>query len=130
MEASLSPADIQIVDRTLAVRWSDGREDYYDSELLRAISPSAENLGEADFFGNVHGGDSRTSYPGVRVRGWNVIGNYALQLVFNDGHSTGFYSYRYLRLIADKEREGFVFPFEKAVRKCGHDHHHHGEHEH
>jgi len=129
METPLSPVDIQVVDRTLAVRWSDGREDYFDSELLRAVSPSAENLGEADFFGNVHGGDSRTSYPGVRVRDWKVIGNYALQLVFNDGHDTGFYSYRYLRLIADKERDGFEFPFEKAALKCTHDHHHDGEHE-
>jgi|GEM_PF-303026 len=129
MDTPLSPEDIQIVDRTLAVRWNDGQEDYFDSELLRALSPSADNLGEADFFGNIHGGDSRTSYPGVRVRSWTKVGNYALQLVFNDGHNTGFYSYRYLRLIAEKERSGFKFPFEQAIRKCGgheHDHNHNG----
>lgn len=130
MEKALSPENVQIIDRTLAIRWSDGVEDYLDHELLRALSPSAENIGEADFFGNIHGGDSRVSYPGVRVRSWKCIGNYALQLVFNDGHNTGFYSYKYLRLIAEKERSGFKFPFEKPVIKCSGHHHGDGHHHH
>ena len=124
METTPSPIDVQIIDRTLAIRWSDEREDYYDSELLRAISPSADNLGEADFFGNIHGGDPRTSYPGVLVVAWEKIGNYALRLTFNDGHNTGYFTYRYLRLIADKERTGFQFPFSKQLKACSHDHSH------
>jgi len=124
MEQQPAPIDIQCVGKTLAIRWSDGREDYYDSEILRAISPSAENLGEADFFGNVHGGDPRTDYPGVVVERWKTVGNYALQLYFNDGHCTGYFTYRYLRLIADKERLGIEFPFKKELKACSHDHHH------
>jgi DUF971 family protein len=60
MENEPTPVDVQSVGDTLAVHWSDGREDYFESELLRAVSPSAENLGEADFFGNIRGGDART----------------------------------------------------------------------
>jgi DUF971 family protein len=124
MEPLFRPENIQTVDRTLAVKWNDGREDYYDSELLRAISPSADNLGEADFFGNVHGGDPRTSYPGARIVKWERIGDYAIRFFFNDGHSAGYFTYKYLRLIADKERLGFEFPFKKDVRFCSHDHTH------
>jgi DUF971 family protein len=124
MEPTPTPEDVQIIERTLAVRWSDGREDYYDAELLRAISPSAENLGEADFFGNIKGGDPRTSYPGVLITGWEYVGGYALRLFFSDGHSTGYFTYRYLRLVADKERTGFEFPFRKQIRFCSHDHSH------
>lgn len=122
METIPRPDNVQIVDRTLALKWSDGREDYYDSELLRAISPSADNLGEADFFGNLHGGDPRTSYPGARIVSWERIGDYALRFSFNDGHNTGYFTYKYLRLIADKERLGFEFPFKKEIRFCSHDH--------
>jgi DUF971 family protein len=124
MNAEPFPIDIQSVGNTLAVKWSDSREDYYNSELLRAISPSAENLGEADFFGNIHGGDPRADYPGVVVTQWEKVGSYALRLYFSDGHSTGYFTYRYLRLIADKERLGFEFPFKKELRKCAHNHHH------
>ena len=124
MENEPTPVDVQSVGDTLAVRWSDGREDYYESELLRAISPSAENLGESDFFGNIRGGDARENYPGVVVARWERVGNYALRLIFSDGHSSGYFTYRYLRLIADKERSGFEFPFKKAVRICTHDHTH------
>lgn len=123
METLPIPEDVQIMDRTLAIRWSDGREDYYDSELLRLYSPSAANIGEADFFGNVKGGDPRRSYPGVRVNGWERIGNYALRLLFNDGHNSGYFTYKYLRLIADKDREGFEFPITSRARKaCSHHH--------
>ncbi len=124
METVPEPVDIQCVGKTLAIKWSDGREDYFDSELLRALSPSAENLGEADFFGNIRGGDPRCDYPGVVVAEWHKVGSYALQLVFNDGHRTGFYTYKYLRLIADKERTGFEFPFRKQLKSCSHDHSH------
>jgi len=122
METAPVPVDVQTVGETMAVKWSDGREDYFESQLLRAISPSAENLGEADFFGNIKGGDPRAKYPGVVVERWEHVGNYALRLFFSDGHSTGYFTYRYLRLIADKERTGFEFPFKKALRRCSHDH--------
>lgn len=106
----------------MAVKWDDGREDYFDSELLRAISPSASNIGEADFFGNIRGGDPRTSYPGARVTKWERVGDYAIRLFFNDGHSSGYFTYKYLRLIADKDRLGFEFPFKKDIHACSHDH--------
>jgi DUF971 family protein len=128
MEDAPTPSDIQAVERTLAIRWSDGREDYLDMELLRALSPSAANLGEADFFGNIHGGDPRVDYPGVRITRWAKVGNYALRLFFNDGHSSGYYTYRYLRLIADRERGMFEFIPRKSIKRCTHDHHDH-EHE-
>jgi DUF971 family protein len=123
MDEAPFPMDVQTVGGTLAIKWSDGREDYYDSQLLRAISPSAENFGEADFFGNIAIGDPRADYPGIVVESWLKVGNYALRLRFSDGHDTGFFTYRYLRLIADKERTGFEFPFKKALRRCSHDHH-------
>ena len=57
------PQDIQIIGGEIAILWSDGREDYFKMEELRACSPSAENMGERDILGNLHGGDGPKKIP-------------------------------------------------------------------
>ena len=37
--------------------------------------------------------------PKVTARGATSVGNYAIQITFNDGHATGIYSYDQLRTI-------------------------------
>lgn len=94
-----TPTDVQIVGDEVAIRWSDGVETYVTAERLRAASPSAETRGERDVFGTRYGGDGPKSFAGVRVLGWEQVGNYALRFAFSDGHRTGLYSYDYLRKI-------------------------------
>jgi DUF971 family protein len=103
MNRQPEPETIALIGDEIAVRWSDGRESYLPMERLRALSPSAENVGESDIFGQVHGGDPRTEYPGVRVTGHQQVGRYAIRFTFSDGHNTGLYSYPYLRRIMDME---------------------------
>ncbi len=96
----LSPANIQLIGQEVAIAWSDGVESYFNPEHLRAVSPSAETQGERDVLGNQYGGGGSRRFPGVRVLGWEQIGNYALRFEFSDGHRTGLYSYDYLRTLA------------------------------
>ncbi|MEM7144972.1 MAG: DUF971 domain-containing protein [Verrucomicrobiota bacterium] len=98
----ITPTDIQTIGDEIAIKWNDGRESFYKMEHLRALSPSAENVGEQDLLGNVHGGTSQTDFPGVTVSGWNIVGNYAVQFVFSDNHSTGIYAFDYLRRIDEQ----------------------------
>ncbi len=98
----LQPEDIQAIGHEIAIRWSDGSEDYYSMERLRALSPSAETTGERDLLGIKYGGDDRREYPGVRVTGWQGVGGYAVAFSFSDGHRTGLYSYEYLKAIAGR----------------------------
>lgn len=61
------------------------------AELLRVFSPSAEVRG--------HGAGERTLQMGkkyVKVTRIDPIGNYAVRLVFDDGHDTGIYAWEYL----------------------------------
>ncbi len=92
-----SPSNIQLVGEEVAIAWDDGAESFFRPDLLRRASPSAENKGEHDVFGNQYGGGGGADHSGVRVLGWEVIGNYALRFEFSDGHRTGLYSYDYLR---------------------------------
>jgi DUF971 family protein len=102
----LALADLQLIGDTIALRWNDGREDFFTSAQLRKISPSAETRGETDLFGRKIGGDSRTDFSGVTVTGWEMVGRYAVRFLFSDGHNTGLYSFTYLREEADKLASG------------------------
>ncbi|HEY1794176.1 MAG TPA: DUF971 domain-containing protein [Opitutaceae bacterium] len=95
-----TPANIQAIGDEIAIAWSDGSESFFTHASLRAASPSAENLGERDVFGNQYGGGARKDHAGVRVTGWEKVGNYALRFDFSDGHRTGLYSFEYLRKLS------------------------------
>ena len=97
-----APEQIQTIGEEVAIRWADGSESYIGMELMRAASPSAENTGESDLLGNTIGGTDQTEYPGVRVTGWELVGGYAVQFRFSDGHNTGIYSYKYLKDLAER----------------------------
>jgi DUF971 family protein len=46
----------------------------------------------------------RRAFPGVKVLGWEKVGNYAFRFEFSDGHRTGLYSYDYLRNLAARSQ--------------------------
>ncbi|OAM88285.1 DUF971 domain-containing protein [Termitidicoccus mucosus] len=92
-----TPQNIQLIGSELAIVWDDGVESYFPAAKLRAASPSADQRGERDIFGNQYGGSGRTDFSGVRITAWEHVGNYALRFDFSDGHRTGIYSYDYLR---------------------------------
>jgi DUF971 family protein len=75
----------------LAVTFADGVACRLSAEFLRVVSPSAEVQG--------HSPSERKLVPGKRnvtIRAIEPVGNYAVRLVFSDGHNTGLYSWRYL----------------------------------
>jgi len=91
------PQHLTIIGKEIAVLWRDGREDFLAMEFLRSHSPSAENVGERDILGRLHGGRAEFDFHGVTVTGWQFVGNYAVRFEFSDGHRTGIYSYVFLR---------------------------------
>jgi DUF971 family protein len=99
------PRDIQLIGAEVAILWEDGAEMYFPMDYLRAQSPSAANKGEPDIFGRIHGADSRTEFPGVRVESYDFVGTYALRFNFSDGHNTGLFSYTYLRSLHENMQQ-------------------------
>ncbi|MBX3378753.1 MAG: DUF971 domain-containing protein [Phycisphaeraceae bacterium] len=96
------PTDIDLKkDKGLTVRWPDGTTSYYPIAYLRRMSPSADmrQLREemaANPLTVLPSGPA--SGPVVATRA-ELVGNYALRVHFSDGHSTGIYSWVYLRSI-------------------------------
>ncbi len=91
------PKNIAAIGHEIAIVWDDGTESFIGTEKLRAASPSAENIGERDLLGRQFGGTDRKDFSGVTVKSWNLIGSYAVQFNFSDGHNTGIYPFDYLR---------------------------------
>ncbi|HEY7840216.1 MAG TPA: DUF971 domain-containing protein [Gammaproteobacteria bacterium] len=77
--------------RVLAIAFDDGSEFELSCELLRVCSPSAEVKG--------HGPGHevlQTGKEGVNIQAIEPVGNYAVRLLFDDGHQSGIYSWSYL----------------------------------
>lgn len=98
----MHPQNIQLIGSELCILWSDGHESYFHPEFLRKYSPSAQNIGEVDILGNQYGGNGPKEFPGVTIQGWDYQGNYAMRPMFSDGHSSGLYSWKYLRELETK----------------------------
>ena len=68
------------------------------AEMLRVMSPSAEVQG--------HSPDQRVTVGrkrDVRINDLRAVGNYAVKIVFSDGHDTGLYSWDYLQLLGQEK---------------------------
>jgi DUF971 family protein len=74
--------------RALEIEFSDGKRARLSCEFLRVYSPSAEVRGHGP------GQDVlQTGKRDVEIVRVEPVGNYAVQLVFSDGHDTGIYSW-------------------------------------
>ena len=91
------PTDITVTDngRTLEVVFDDGETVRLTAERLRVESPSAEVQGHSPSEKRIVAGKENVAIVDVEP-----IGNYAIKIVFDDGHDTGLYSWDYLRRLA------------------------------
>ena len=84
--------DVEFEDVTLSL----------PAELLRVYSPSAEVRG--------HGERERVLQTGkkhVGISGIEPVGNYAIRILFDDGHDSGIYAWEYLRDLDRNQRAYF-----------------------
>ena len=88
--------------RTLRVSFDDGRTFDLPAELLRATSPSAEVQGHSEAERKTVGGKRNVAILSV-----DPVGNYAVRLGFDDMHSTGIYSWAFLRDLGENTERRF-----------------------
>jgi DUF971 family protein len=100
--ASLWPDELRLnaAKDMLTVRFTNGEQHMLAAEYLRVESPSAEVQG--------HGPGQRQTVSGkkkVKIAKVEPVGHYAVRLIFDDGHDTGIYSWRYLAELAHERDE-------------------------
>ncbi len=89
----IKPIEIRYIKKNniLSLTFEDGLKENLTIEYLRCFSPSAEVRG--------HGPGQEKLQKGkedVRLDKIEPVGNYAVKLVFDDGHDSGLYSWEYL----------------------------------
>lgn len=99
--------------RVLTVAFADGAEFDLGFEYLRVFSPSAEVRG--------HGGGEPILVIGkenVTVEQVEPVGNYAVRLVFDDGHNTGLYTWGELYALGRDFETNWQRYQERLAKRC------------
>src|SRR5258708_4462518 len=88
------PVEIRLAKdrRALLVAFDDSKTFSLSAELLRVASPSAEVQGHSEAQRKTVGGKRNVTILSV-----DPVGNYAVRLGFDDMHTTGIYSWAFLR---------------------------------
>ena len=107
-----NPTEIQLhqKSRVLEIAFDNGKRFKLSCEYLRVYSPSAEVAG--------HGPGQEVLQVGkedVSINAIEPVGNYAVQLVFDDNHDTGIYSWNYLYELGEHQEE----KWQKYLQRLG-----------
>ena len=96
------PSDIKLrkKERILEVRFENGEHFSLPAEYLRVESPSAEVQG--------HGAGQKQTIGGkcdVAITGLEPVGNYAVRILFDDGHDSGLFTWETLHRLGAGQDE-------------------------
>jgi DUF971 family protein len=98
---AIEPREImQETDARLRITWADARVCLFDAPTLRRACPCAGCVNEWT--------GQRTLRPEtisdeLTISDIEIVGRYALNFRWSDGHATGIYSFRYLRQLCEQQ---------------------------
>ena len=95
---SEAPPEATPVEGAVQVRWPDGTEAVLPNKLLRGACQCAICVDE---FTREQRLDKDNVPDNIAVENLESLGNYAISIAWNDGHSSGIYAWTYLRELAD-----------------------------
>ena len=99
---AIEPREIsQESESQLRITWADEKVCEYDAARLRRVCPCAQCVNEWT--------GERTLMPEaisneIRIEDISIVGRYALNFRWSDGHETGIYSFQFLRDLCDADR--------------------------
>lgn len=100
-DEKIQPKEVRkIGNRELKVVWSDNHTALYSSRWLRQNCPCASCVDEWSGKPLLEREKVSKDIEGLKV---NIVGQYALSVDFSDGHTTGIYSFKFLRKICPCE---------------------------
>lgn len=89
-----------VIGGELALSFADGREVFLPLPMLRRACPCASCQGEPDALGRVVRPTVEWGPRAFDLMDIQVVGGYAVQPRWGDGHATGIYSFPYLMKLA------------------------------
>jgi DUF971 family protein len=90
---------IEESDSEVTIEWSDDKSFLYNASQLRRVCPCAGCVNEWSGERTLR---AETIAEGLTFTSIGVVGRYALNFIFSDGHDTGIFSFKYLREVSEK----------------------------
>lgn len=97
LEASPRDLKVKIKEQRLGIEWQDGKRSDFSLAELRRVCPCATCRTERSAQDSNPLKVLRADPSGLRVTSAKLVGNYAIQFFWSDGHNTGIYDFRFLR---------------------------------
>ncbi len=100
----MKPVTIDVKETVLNIVWDDGHVSKYSNKDLREQCQCALCSGESGVFDKHYAGIKQKINDKICPTEFRPVGRYGLNIVWNDGHDAGVYTYDYLRnlCICDK----------------------------
>lgn len=95
----MQPVKIKLIeDKYLFIEWDDNSESKISLQKVRSLCPCATCLAQKE-------NQSKNYIPlllgsQITVKNIEVVGTYAIQITWQDGHNTGIYEYPFLKNLA------------------------------
>ena len=111
----MTPTEIILHEQSkmLEIAFDDGARFELPVEYLRVFSPSAEVRGHGPGQEKLQFGKSEVGIAGIEP-----VGNYAIKLIFDDGHDTGLYNWDYLYELG-KYQQGIWYDYLQRLAAAG-----------
>jgi DUF971 family protein len=97
----MKPKQIKIIDKDkLSLTWNDDTLSIISLKYLRDECPCAGCKGETILFKTYRPPKPTMLSPEMyKIKSIDVVGEYAIQIDWKDGHNTGIYSWEYLKTL-------------------------------
>lgn len=99
---SSTPKDLKVktAEQRLVIEWKDGKRSEYALAQLRRQCPCATCRTEREQQRSNPLQILKSDPTGVRVTTAHLVGNYAIQFEWSDGHNTGIFEFKFLRSLS------------------------------
>ena len=104
----MAPKQIKMEDKIkLFIKWEDDSESRINLKYLRDECPCANCKGETILFKTYRPEKKAEEKPEMyKIKNIEIVGGYAIQITWKDGHNTGIYSWEYIKKLAENQDNG------------------------
>jgi DUF971 family protein len=105
INTSMQAKQIKVLNKeSLSIKWDDNSESNITLKYLRDECPCANCKGETILLKTYRPARPASTAPGMyKVKNIEMVGSYAIQISWQDGHNTGIYSWEYLRKLDETQ---------------------------
>lgn len=106
-ENIMKPTSIKVEKERISILWKDLKESKIQLRYLREECPCAGCKGETILLHSYRPPKLPIAHPDMyTVKNLKLVGEYALQIWWKDGHDTGIYTWEYLKQLANDQSNG------------------------